>query len=314
MLIKRRPKSDESVVVSPKPNVRKRINLGLFACICLYLGLCPPLFYARFEFLPEKYTAAKYTVADKIKHEDVFITLDNGKKIHGWWLETPNAKHTVIIHHGNAKNVAFFFPAAEVFHNVGTNVLLYDYEGFGRSDGPTAHEALRRDSQAVYTFVRNEKKIPANQIVHCGISIGTGAACDIASREPCAGVFLCSPYWRLSDVAKRLLPFMHLYPSFAFPSPDVGGEQIVNTNVPIMIVHGDNDFVISVANAYKIYERAIGQKQLHIVKNGFHVGGLAPGIEDFCKKWLDELPRVDTIETVPSAVSPECQTSSPKRN
>lgn len=257
--------------------------------ITLYFALSPSLFYSVFEFMPSKFDANQYAVSDSIEHEDVLITLNNGKKIHGWYFAVPHAKNTVIVHHGQGANVAHYFPTVEVFHRIGTNVFLYDYEGFGKSDGPLTHDALRRDGEAAYFFVRNEKRIPTNQIIHCGISLGTGVACDIGARQPCKGVFLCSPYWRLSDVATRFVPVLRIYPRFAFPQPDIGAEDLVKTRVPILIVHGDNDPMISVSNAYKIEKAAIGKKDLIVIHNGNHVGGPVSGVEDFLKKWIDSI-------------------------
>ncbi|MBX3135422.1 alpha/beta fold hydrolase [Candidatus Obscuribacterales bacterium] len=269
---------------------RKRIKLGIFFLVALYIGLNPLGFYSRFEFLPEEYNATKYAVADKIPHEDVYIPVSNGKKIHAWYFPVPDSKHTIIVHHGQAHNIAFFFPVAQLFHNCGASVLSYDYEGYGRSDGPTAHEALRRDSEAAHKFIRDVKKVPENQIVHCGISMGTGAACDVAARQKCAGVFLCSPYWSTTAIANSFVPISRLYPRFAFPQPDFGAADLVTKNVPILIVHGDNDPIIPLWQAQKIYDLAVGPKELFIVKNGFHVGSLAPGIEEFCTNWLNSLP------------------------
>ena len=271
-------------------NTKKRVKLTIFFLVALYIGLNPLGFYSRFEFLPEGYDPNKYAVADKIPHEDIYIPLSNGKKIHAWYFPVSGAKHTVIVHHGQGNNIAFFFPVAQLFHNCGVSVLSYDYEGYGRSDGPTAHIALRRDSEAAHNYVRDVKKVPESQIVHCGISMGTGAACDVASRQKCAGVFLCSPYWSTTAIANSFVPISRLYPRCAFPQPDFSAASLVKKKIPIMIVHGDNDPIIPLSHAQKIYDLAVGPKELFIVKNGFHVGSLAPGIEDFCIKWLNSLP------------------------
>lgn len=275
----------------PVTKKRKIINLTIFFCISFYIAMAPLWFYLKFEFFPHPYNEVAYKVANKLPHDDVYITLDNGKIMHGWYFDKPGSKYTVIVHHGQGQNIAYFFPAAQVFHASGASVFLYDYEGFGRSQGPTNHEALRRDSEAAYMYVRNNRKVPGNRIVHCGISLGTGSACDIAARQPCAGVFLSSPYWRLSELGNQIVPLSRIYPRFCFPQPDIGADELVaKTKVPIMIIHGDNDPLIPCSNAYRIFNAASGPKHLYIVENGMHVGNIAPGVEDFCKNWLDSLP------------------------
>lgn len=252
--------------------------------------MSPHTFYALLEFAPWKYDATKYATADKIEHEDVWIELDDGTKLHGWYFPVADSKKTVIVHHGQGGNVTLYLSTPEVFHNSGASCLMYDYEGFGRSEGTPSNAAVQRDAEAAYWFIRNNKKVAPENIVHCGLSLGTGAASFIATKQPCAGVILISPYLRLSKVAVRILPILAIYPSFAFPQPDIGSEEFAKTKtVPLLIVHSTNDPALPIEQAEEIFAMYRGPKEFFRVPNGSHIGGLAPGVESVCQKWLTAL-------------------------
>jgi alpha-beta hydrolase superfamily lysophospholipase len=107
---------------------------------------------------------------------------------------------------------------------------------------------------------------------------------------------LISPYLKISKIGKHINPLFHLYPDFVFPQPDLGSEELASRKtVPILIIHGDNDPILPVAQADKIYEMAKGPKRYIRVPNGWHVGGLAAGAEPFCKEWFAELNTMEVL-------------------
>ncbi len=268
----------------------KLARLSIFLLLTLYIGLSPNTF-ASLEFSPRPFDATKYSIANQLEHEDVWITAANGAKLHGWFFPCSKAYFTVIIHHGQGNNIAHYFSSVKVLRNAGASVLIYDYEGFGLSEGKPSNEALRRDAEAAYLFVRNEKRVSANRIIHCGLSIGTGAACDIACRRECAGIFLISPYWRISDVAKHVVPILRMYPDFAFPQPDLGGHVLAKTKIPVLIIHSIDDPILPFEQAEHIYQVVQGPKHLIRLNANGHLGGLDEGAESLCKQWLAELEK-----------------------
>lgn len=290
-IFKFQSKSKESGSKKGPGKLRRTINLSLFFFVTFYLAGCPQLFFTRFEFLPAKYDAAEYAVRSDVKFKDVYITLAEGAKLHGWYFEVPDAIYTVIMHHGQSRNVAFFRPSAEVFARAGASVLLYDYEGFGLSEGAPSNAAMRRDAEACYWYVRRTLGVAPEHIVQCGISLGTGAASDIAARQPCGGVMLISPYLRISQIGKHLNPLFHLYPKSAFPHPDIGSEELLLSKrvVPVCIIHSDTDPILPVSHADKLYELLPEPKKFLRVPDCGHIGGLGAGAEQLCKDWLAEL-------------------------
>lgn len=276
---------------------RKLVRLSLFAMFCLYLGFSPYTFYAGLEFFPKKFDQTAYPPSGYgIVRENVAFTPKGGGKVKAWYFPVKGARYAAVIHHGQGDNIAYsgYYDTALVLRDCGASVLLYDYEGFGASEGSPSNEAMRRDALAAYEFLTAEKHFAPEKIVHCGVSLGTGPACDVASSKPCAGVILLSPYLSLSKIARHHLPFLSLYPPFLFPQPDLGSEELLGSKIKAMVVQGEKDMIIPVAQADEFSRHYKGPLTYIRLAGAYHIGGLsyAPGSPykgsalDICRRFF----------------------------
>jgi pimeloyl-ACP methyl ester carboxylesterase len=190
----------------------------------------------------------------QIGAQDCWFVAPSGHKVHGWFFEKPGAKFTALVHHGQGGNVSTYGSFAELMLVVNCSVLEYDYEGYGRSEGEPGLEEIIADGTAAYQYLISEKHIPANRIVHLGISLGTGVACNIAKDHPAAGVILMSPYSSLLAVGKARFPFLNWYPRWTIPYRDIETLSFARHKLhpPVLMYHGCNDAVIPVEQADKL--------------------------------------------------------------
>jgi len=166
------------------------------------------VFEDRMVFFPEPARSSDQTPAQAgVKVEDVFLTTSDGVKIHTWWAETPGAQRTVLYFHGNAGNLSLRLPTIGWLQQLPANVLAVDYRGYGKSEGKPTEEGVYRDGEAAYDYLVREHKIPAEQIVVLGQSLGTTVAVDVASKKPVGAVILEAGFpsaKRVAQVAMRL--------------------------------------------------------------------------------------------------------------
>jgi pimeloyl-ACP methyl ester carboxylesterase len=278
-------------------------KLALFTLVLVYLALSPVLLFLKFEFFPLKTQHYQMPeVIEKLNPETVSFKASNGCNLYGFYITVPKARYTVIVHHGQGANISYdgYAQTAEVFARAGANVLLYDYEGFGRSEGQPSSAALRRDALAAYEFAI-ARGATAGSIVQCGISLGTGAAADIATRQPCKAVVLISPYLALSQVAQEHLPYLCLYPALFYPQPDLGSRCLLGKHMPLLMVHSISDPVLPISQADKLAKSYESTPQLltyYRVPDGGHIGALsddghsANGTVQICKSFFDRLDKL----------------------
>lgn len=267
-------------------------RLTVFLFFCLWVAFQPTVVYWLCEFRPQKFPLGAYdtNTISGTTAKDVFFSAPNGKKLHGWYFNVPKAQRTLLVHHGQGGNVTSYIDAISIFLKSGCSVLVYDYEGFGRSEGTPTNPGVVKDGEAAYDYARKELGLTPNEIIHCGISLGTGVACQVATTRKSAAVVLLSPYTSLKNLAKELWPMLDYYPSSMFP-PDLKTTEFVakNKTVPLIIVHGARDKMIPVHHSDELYAMADSPKQYKRYENRGHCDLPADEAEGILKNFLKEL-------------------------
>ncbi|HEY0079026.1 MAG TPA: alpha/beta fold hydrolase [Pyrinomonadaceae bacterium] len=261
-------------------------RVGLTFVLCVLVGV-PLAVWAlrRFEravvFHPERYAAGDVWRVPG-RGEDVWINVGEGERLHGWFVRAggaePAAAATVIYFHGNGGNINGLGWVGEELSARGFDVLLFDYRGYGRSDGAVSDERrIYEDADAAYDYVVRVRGVSPRRVVLYGQSLGTTAAVDVASRRECAGVVLESGLSSASEMASLVLPWLpRALHRFARNRLD-SARKLSQVSCPVLVAHGTHDEVIPVEQGRALYAAAREPKQLVIVPGAGHNNLVATG-------------------------------------
>lgn len=205
--------------------------------------------------------------------EDVWCKVANGQRVHGWYLHTQMAPAfaTVLFCHGNGGNITNVVWVAEELSKHKLNVLIFDYRGYGRSEGKISDEwGLYADTDAVYDYLIHEQGVKVENIVLLGESLGSTAAIDLASRRNCGALIVGSGLSSASDMGMKAFPWLPRWLHHLARNRFDSEGKIANIKCPVLITHGTHDEVIPVDQGRKLYERASAPKKLIIVQGGKH--------------------------------------------
>ena len=147
----------------------------------------------------------------------------------------------------------------------GSSVLIVDYRGFGRSEGRPTERGLYRDADAAYEYLIRQG-YPPEQIVLHGESLGSAVAVDLAARRLCAGLILECPITSVSDMAAKVVPVV----GPLFVRGFNARRKIANVNVPVLIIHGDDDRLVPYAMGRALFEAANQPKSFWTVEGARH--------------------------------------------
>ena len=221
--------------------------------------LCPDLFNDTFDIsLPGT------------KRQVLVIPADDGQKLDAWLFVVPGAKKLAIVNHGNAGNLSSRGFVAQALTQAKTNVLLYDYRGYGKSTGPATLHGILEDGQTVYSYARNKLGYSANKIIEYGESIGTAVACQVAAKENCCALMLFAPLDSLPSAGKWTVPILQLYPDFCFAEQLNNLELIKKIHSPIFIIHGKKDTTLRAEGSQRLYDAASQPKTLVYLPDSSH--------------------------------------------
>ena len=206
--------------------------------------------------------------------ENVWFNSADGTRLNGWFFarQTKPELATMIFFHGNGGNIANVSWLAQRFASHGFNVLIFDYRGYGVSDGIAANEAdLYADGDAAVDFVMKKNGVRSEQIVLYGQSLGTAVVADVASRRTFGAVVLESGFSSASSVANSALPWLPGFLHFLGKNRFESARKLSNVKAPILIAHGDPDGTIPTTEARLLYAAANEPKKLLIVPGAGHV-------------------------------------------
>lgn len=206
-------------------------------------------------FLPQP---ASYENDANIKQ----ITSGDNQKISIMYLQNPQAKYTIIYAHGNAEDLGDIQSHLQRIRNLGFNVLAYDYRGYGTSTGRPTENNVYEDIDAVYNYLNQILKVPSQQIIIFGRSVGGGSAVDLASRKPVAGLIVESTF----TSAFRVVVTIPILPFDKFNNLD----KIKKIKCPVLVIHGRLDQVIPFDHSEKLFAAISSPKLSFWVDNANH--------------------------------------------
>lgn len=198
-----------------------------------------------------------------LEYEDVFVEMPGGSSIHGWYFTPPDstagASRVVLFCHGNAGNISHRLETVEMLLSLGAGVFLFDYRGYGRSQGVASEENVYADARACYTWLVNEKGFAPDEIVIFGRSLGGAVGIDLAARFRCGGLIVESSFTSAADMGKKIFPIfpVKLILKYRFDSV----ERIGRLSCPVLIVHSPDDDIIPYRMGKALYERANSPKR-----------------------------------------------------
>lgn len=219
-------------------------------------------------FLPSKEFYSS-PAQDGIAFEEVPINTPDGETLFGYLLPAKEkTQKTIIYLHGNADNVSTWYQAPlEIQKHVSVNALIVDYRGYGKSTGKPTIEGVITDAQTMYKFLI-DRGYKSEDISVYGRSIGGAIALELASKEKVKSIVVQSSFTSLRDLAKEIYP---LLPQFIVRDDIWNSKNLIKKiHCPILISHGDEDEIVQVSHAHKLYELANEPKKLIILKGATH--------------------------------------------
>lgn len=203
----------------------------------------------RMLFFP---TSSLVTAPDRhgLDYQDVMLTAEDGVRLHGWLIPAPDARATLLFFHGNGGNVSHRIDSLEIFHDLGLSVFILSYRGYGRSEGRPGEVGIRRDAQAAWRYLREERGIPASRIVVFGRSLGAAVAADLAAQVNPGAVILESAFTSAADLGAALYPWLPVRLLIRHEYEVL--ERVSAIDAPILVVHGRDDEIVPFGHGRRI--------------------------------------------------------------
>jgi uncharacterized protein len=280
-------------------NLPKLVAGSASVLAALYLVLSPrlsPNLYTKKLFGPEKYPEGDWSIKEIGGRpiQDCFFRAVDGSMLHGWFFENPDASHVIMFSHGNRGNITCRQNLVRLLLEAGASVFVYDYRGYGRSEGePTVHGICEDGLMAFDYLVRGQGFRPS-QIVIYGESLGTAVTSEVAAERPCAGIILQSGFSSLRKIGIQMVPITRIYPPALYPKPllDSASRMAVEKK-PLLVIHGVKDQTVPFDHGEEVFNNAAEPKTFLRLSEAAHTDIWSTNADAYVngvRNWLATLP------------------------
>ncbi len=248
----------------------KKILKSLVILIVILVVLAFSYLYQKQEeliFHPTKLEQSHRFDFD-IPFEERSFTTNDGVALNGVHFKVPEPKGLVFYLHGNSGSIQDYLGSAYAFTKEGYDVFIYDYRGFGKSEGEINGEKLLfKDNQFVYDTLLGE--YAEKDIIVVGYSIGSGMAAKLASTNNPQQLFLLAPYHNFIALVKLWNKYT---PTFLLKYRFETDQYLKGFKKPITIFHGEDDTLIPSNQSLQLKAIYPQKVQAIILPNQGHVG------------------------------------------
>lgn len=298
---------------------KSRVSQG-FLALAAIMGTMPfPQFILnrlnrRFFFSPRKVTSKELlrseTLRKSMSLHIFYADPEKMNELYAWHIEAEPGKPTVLFSHGRDCNISHLEPIMQGLKNKGFGVFVYDYPGFGKSEGQPGEQALYKAGLAASKYLAGKSEVmksscsvPYRDQIIMGHSLGGAVAVDVARRLSLDGektdlpralalintfTDIKEPFREQLDRMPRLIRSMFSMDSIPFEFDSK--NKIADVKMPVLILHGSQDTTISCKQGRDLYDAAIkgkaGKYSFQEVRGARH--GLHP---ELCRTVADSLEK-----------------------
>ncbi len=274
-----------------------------------YAGMCFALYSIQRKLIFRPLPELLRTPADVgLPYEDVWIPIEQSvekpersvekpersvEKLHGWWIPNPGSQRVLLLCHGNYGNVSYNLERSKFHHSLGFSVFAFDYRGYGQStssDQYPTESSTYADAEAAWDYLVNERQIAPEQITVCGHSMGGAIAIHLALHHPeIARLIVKSSFTNMKAAIDAKKTYRFFPVEYLLQHPFDSISKVKDLKVPVLYVHGDQDFDVPADMSETLYAASSEPKAIWIAPGADHnnIGAVqhdayAAVILDFC--------------------------------
>lgn len=242
---------------------------GIIVAGYLLVMLWMYLFQANILYHPAKKMRADPSAAG-LKFEDIFFETTNGLQLNGWFVPAGDSALTILFCHGNAGNVSGRLETIRLLNDLGLNVFIFDYRGYGRSEGTPSEIGTYQDALAAWRYLIQIRGVEEGRIIIMGRSLGGSIAAWLAARKNPAAVIIESAFTSAAHLGADLYPWLPVRWLLKYDYNTAAYVQDINA--PIFMAHSRDDEVVPFHHG-KLLFKTVPKAKMFVELWGSHGSG-----------------------------------------
>lgn len=263
-------------LAKPQFRLMRLIFILLTGLVIGYLVLVAFVYLRQAKMLYFPSREIEATPADTgLAFEEIPLRTSDGLNISAWYIPSPQARGFLIFCHGNAGNISHRLDSIRIFHDLRLDVLIFDYRGYGRSEGEPTEKGTYLDAEAAYDYLVKTKGVSPSRIIIFGRSLGSAVAAELALKRRAGALIIESGFSSVTDLGRKFFPHMpvKLISRFHYATID----KVDRISIPKLFIHSPDDEVIPFEQGTRLFEKAGKPKEFLKIRGGHNEGFLLSG-------------------------------------
>lgn len=242
------------------------------------------VFFSGDNYQPTFTKSGKDTIDFDFTIESVVFKSANGNKINGWFLKPKNKTSTItLLHlHGNSGCLFSQFQAITPLIKNDFQIFLFDYSGFGFSEGKATKENILTDALSALDYLKNRQDIKNTKLVIYGQSLGGHLSAVVAAQRQndIDGLVIEGAFSSHKDIAANNAGiFGRIFVNEKYSAV----KTIKDYKKPLLVIHSTEDKIIPFKMGQKIFDNANSPKEFFEIKKE-HIHGPKYYTDEISKK------------------------------
>jgi len=213
-----------------------------------------------------------------LKYEDVDFSASDGTKLTGWFVPVEKPKATILFCHGNGGNISHRLLTLQQLHDLRLQVFIFDYRGYGRSEGNPSEYGTYLDAEAAWLYLTQERGVLPDKLIIHGRSLGGAIAVQLASKHNPAGLIVEDTPTSIPELGNDLYPFFPLWLLNWLSRSDYNAaEYIQKIRCPVLVMHSTSDEMIPFKHGQRLFEAANKPKKFVELSGGHNDAFIVSG-------------------------------------
>lgn len=259
-------------------------------CVCILFCLFLYLFQSNLVYFPDRTLAA--TPGDLgLRYETVSLETHDGVKLSAWFIPAEKPRGAVLFCHGNGGNISHRLDNIRIFYRLNLSVFLFDYRGFGQSEGKPTEAGTYLDASAAWDYLLQNKNYAPEKTIIYGESLGGAVAAWLAQGRAPGALVLASAFTSVPEMASKLYPFLpvKLLSRFSYNTK----AYLQKVSCPVLVVHSPEDEIVPYSHGLELFDAAKDPRAFVEIRGDHNSGFLisekayTDGLNQFITKYVE---------------------------
>jgi hypothetical protein len=210
-----------------------------------------------------------------LRFDSIYFETADGLTLSAWFIPGDNARGVILFCHGNAGNISHRLESIQIFHRLGLDVFIFDYRGYGQSEGKPNEPGTYQDAEAAWRYLIEERQLAPADIIVFGRSLGGAVASWLTRSHTPRALILESTFTSLREIAGTLYPYLPVKLLLRFQYNTAA--YLRGVNCPVLIVHSRDDEIMPFSQGRHLFDIAKEPKHFLEITGTHNEGFIASG-------------------------------------